>query len=389
MLRNGARHGPCVAAWHDVIPNRAHRDALEVDAESIVGATFWIEPTDVPACSLERLALDVLKFHTTNGVSGDPSDVIGAEWWVQVRRSDGTPTIPLHWDSDEEHKATAGEHIPPWRATVTYLGSRGAPTVVLPLAADAHGRAIRTARSEAYISQPVAGKHLCFDGRLLHGALHELGASSSTAPEHAFVRTSILVNLWRGRQPDACRLPPTVAATLSNLDVCSGFRDAARAVKPTEPHAGCLGLMTRDHRGGHVAGLGPDDRRQQVRVLRAGHGLLEGLHRVLPSELDLRRGPTSHEQAHIPAQPASCAHATHRGPRCNLWARLGAAQCHLRRAAGLQVDHRHSAVPCAAAHLQPIQPVDEVVAVLRLLWLRAPSPPHATAAAPSCGAQLP
>eukprot|EP00966_Prymnesium_polylepis_P035083 815252-Prymnesium_polylepis.1 len=93
--------------------------------------------------------------------------------------SDGSPTINLHWDSDELHKRASGEHLPPWVATVTYLGSSGAPTVVLPAAADAHGRAVRSGPCCAHLSHPKPGKHLAFDGRLLHGALHDLEAPSA------------------------------------------------------------------------------------------------------------------------------------------------------------------------------------------------------------------
>ena len=226
FLRNAARGGVCASAWHGVIPDATHRAALELDAHSIVGHTFWVGAADSPTCSLERFAVDVLRFHAAN-----TPGVHGAEWWVQVRRSNGTPTIPLHWDSDEEHKATSGEHVPPYLATVTYLGGAGAPTLVLPVAADAHGRALR-AGSSAFVSQPVAGKHLSFDGRLLHGALQALGPLSS----ELFVRTSILVNLWIGHTPNAHRLPAALAAKLSNIDAAR-FADAL-PVKAQERHRG-------------------------------------------------------------------------------------------------------------------------------------------------------
>ena len=65
MLRNAARHGPCVSAWHGVIPSLQHRTALMHDARQIIGQTFWMCPHDHPRCSLERLALSVLRFHTS------------------------------------------------------------------------------------------------------------------------------------------------------------------------------------------------------------------------------------------------------------------------------------------------------------------------------------
>ncbi|CAK0816579.1 unnamed protein product, partial [Prorocentrum cordatum] len=199
--------------------------------------TFWVDAGAEPSCSLERLALGVLGFHTAR-CPGEPR-ACGAEWWVQVRSSGGMPTIPLHWDSDEEHKATSGEHVPPWLGTVTYLGSRGAPTVLLPVVADAHGRAVR-AGADAFISHPLAGKHLCFDGRLMHGALHDLGETST----EEYVRTTLLVNLWVGHRPGGttARLPGTVAAAMSDLDaVCF---DRAREVRPVQRHPGSMALAS-------------------------------------------------------------------------------------------------------------------------------------------------
>ena len=183
FLRNTARVSSAVRAWHGVIESAEHRTALEKDAETLAqgdtaGDTFWIEADDAPRCTLERLALAVMRFHAGTLPPGAPP-VRGAEWWVQVRRSGSQPTIGLHWDCDELHKRASGEHLPPWMATVTYLGSCGAPTVVLPAAADAKGRAVRAGPCCAHISHPVPGKHLAFDGRMLHGALHDMEAPSA------------------------------------------------------------------------------------------------------------------------------------------------------------------------------------------------------------------
>ena len=253
MLRNSSRgNHPCVAAWHDVIASAEHRAALFNDADSIVGETFWIDDHEEPRCSLERFALDVLHFHRARAAPHHAAQLHGVEWWVQVRRSDGTPTIRLHWDSDEEHKATSGEHVPPWLGTVTYLGNHGAPTVVFPVAADAHGRATRCRDGiGAFVSTPREGKHLAFDGRLLHGALHELAA----AHEEEYVRVSLLVNLWIGHKPDAHRLPAATAATLSNLGAVARF-DSARPAEMIERPHGIAGLVAMREGAGAGGGGG-------------------------------------------------------------------------------------------------------------------------------------
>ncbi len=48
-----------------------------------------------------------------------------------------------------------------------------------------------------WCSQPVAGKHLAFDGRLLHGAPPEL----AVRPAVGGVRVTLLVNVWLGSVP--------------------------------------------------------------------------------------------------------------------------------------------------------------------------------------------
>jgi hypothetical protein len=60
----------------------------------------------------------------------------------------------------------------------------------------------------------VAGRHLAFDGRLLHGALHAL-AFPTLEPYH---RVSVLINIWHRHKPlNVSRLPADFATSLSNL----------------------------------------------------------------------------------------------------------------------------------------------------------------------------
>jgi len=234
-LRSAARVGAPVRSWLGAIPSADDRAALTADAIALVdregGQSYWIDAALPPRCSLERYALAVLAFHQAAGREGPSStpgascgcaagggadgcpacgrrrSCVGAEWWVQVRRSDGRrPNIGLHWDSDEERKKANGEHVPPWLATVSYLGDVGAPTLVLPIAADAHGAALPPLRfggggamekgigltrappdshlsgRGAFLSFPVAGKHLAFDGRLLHGAPADLALAALGEP---------------------------------------------------------------------------------------------------------------------------------------------------------------------------------------------------------------
>lgn len=116
FLRTSPRPGPPVRAWHGVIPRPADRAALQADAIALLkpqaggpvgeDRTFWIdyfqghstrmhEEVRRTRCSLERLALDVLEFHTRadGSVEGGPAAadgdaphrVRGVEWRAMWR----------------------------------------------------------------------------------------------------------------------------------------------------------------------------------------------------------------------------------------------------------------------------------------------------------------
>jgi hypothetical protein len=121
---------------------------------------------------------------------------IGAEWWVQVKTvnssaqqdnlghgqgiSSLTSSIDLHYDKDETLAEIFGLGSFPTISTVTYLTSSNStastantssppqnPTIILPHCYhDAEDRYI----SQCILSYPYPGKHIAFDGRLLHGA---------------------------------------------------------------------------------------------------------------------------------------------------------------------------------------------------------------------------
>lgn len=110
---------------------------------------------------------------------------------VQVRHScqgDGASIVP-HFDCDEQLQHAGGLHVPPWLSTVTYLSPNGAPTLLLPVVADARGRARLPAdgMDAALLSFPLRGKHLAFDGRLLHGCPRQLARCSPGSEDYTRV----------------------------------------------------------------------------------------------------------------------------------------------------------------------------------------------------------
>ena len=198
--------------------------------------------------------MEVLRFHAA--ATPVPPRPITGRWWVQVRRSDDArPGIGLRGTRTRrmprERRACAAvdrhRHLR-WRPW--------APAVVLPVAADVHGRGLTAERCDgAFVSHPVDGKHLAFDGRLLHGALHDLAAPPPHHPARRRADTPCAARQRVGRPHarQAARVPESLAAHLSNR--------RATAFAPLADEAVAAAVLTA---GGDGAGR----RRQGARVRR-------------------------------------------------------------------------------------------------------------------------
>ena len=162
------------------------------------GTTYFWPCRMPPRCALEALVQSIFECHTRDL---DPAVYVpeesGAEWWTLVLDEDEdekkqSPNnnddddddtssvegdeVGLHFDADyglEDQVPNLMLH--PRLATVTYLTDYGSPTVIWdqksPPMSDVnkttlHGSVVR----RGWLSHPVTGKHLAFDGRLLHGA---------------------------------------------------------------------------------------------------------------------------------------------------------------------------------------------------------------------------
>jgi hypothetical protein len=171
------------------------------------GSTYFQRSDLKPRCRLEELALSIFGFHTKN--ARFEAALSGAEWWTQV--VDSEDDIGFHWDRDYGHEGSTGENLYPHLATVTYLTSRGGPTVILnniglQNSDDNHSGPA----NEAVISKPVVGKHIKFDGRLLHAApsnlISKVLSDGIELPKGVITsekskRVTFLVNIWLNHIP--------------------------------------------------------------------------------------------------------------------------------------------------------------------------------------------
>ena len=205
--------------------------------------------------NLEQLAYSIFQRHID---AYDLRDKLGsnggAEWWVQVKKteqghdnnSSKKEAIDLHYDKDEELAEAFELASFPTLSTVTYLSAnilengRGetvcaSPTLVFPHTYEMPGEGPIGTESEEMeegvkpTSNPVSpspqvvmsharvGKHLVFDGRLLHGAPSNkllrqdpdmIGEDENFSSVHNGIRVTFLVNIWLTRRPSKVTILP-------------------------------------------------------------------------------------------------------------------------------------------------------------------------------------
>jgi hypothetical protein len=194
--------------------------------------------SDSPRCALESLAKGVFEHHVRRAEFDRARS--GVEWWVQVRRAgQRAEDIGMHWDKDEDLVDAQGMNVHPQVSTVTYLSDYGAPTLIVdkapqeaPPSTPSRRRRPQLAHNaeqpaevragaqveydatrlsygpvrHAWLSLPTPGKHIAFDGRLLHGApsalatrLGRRGGGGGTAG--AATRVTFLANVWLNHRP--------------------------------------------------------------------------------------------------------------------------------------------------------------------------------------------
>lgn len=215
----------CTTDVYQIQSFPAERIAFE--AEQLVQhskETFWIDADAPRLCALEQVAVRIMRQHVE---TYNLENVVGCEWWVQVKdvvrnadehlldaTGDSEHAVDLHYDKDEVLAESFQIGRFPALSTVTYAQGNAAapPTIVLSRQYDdPENQVIET----MFVSRPVVGKHLVFDGRLLHGApAHYALRGSCDDAETSSRRTTFLVNLWTHHKPVGVK---TLDATIQNL----------------------------------------------------------------------------------------------------------------------------------------------------------------------------
>lgn len=153
------------------------------------GATFWVGKDDTTLSLLEQFARSIGEYHQQYTLDRQKKPSLkGVEWWVQCR--DAPESILCHYDKDEALWERHRVMRHPTLSTATYLAAGFSAPLVL------------FSDSFAAVCTPTDGKHVAFDGTLLHGAPAELAPLFSH--QHTIAdgkRISFLVNLWHDHRP--------------------------------------------------------------------------------------------------------------------------------------------------------------------------------------------
>lgn len=206
------------------------RDCDAVDARTNA-CTFWLPASKAPRTALEALAAAIFKHHTATCGDFD-KDASGMEWWAQHK-----PSGNLHWDQDVQRSASTDIHVYPHISTVTYLTHGGSPTVVFeglegPGSSNTDPRRDQQGKlaTSVCVCHPTVGKHMCFDGRFLHGAVATLAGVQDED------RTTFLVNIWLNHQPLGIEeLPDDIARTLCPAPVSPALEPRCELDVVAEP----------------------------------------------------------------------------------------------------------------------------------------------------------
>ena len=223
---------PQFACWDSLL--RCHDlAALRVDCElaswPLAASSFWLPCDAAPQNALESLAAAIFRLHTRAREFDRAAS--GAEWWANVSRSeamaraDGYGKVYMHFDKDERAYSECGLFVHPLASTVTYLTSEGAPTLVVDARLSPEGKYVE-AVGDAHIVPPRVGRHVRFDGRLLHGAPLGLEARGDEAPYVRGRSSSTFGSaIGRGAAPAT---PPHSAVAISRTPVAHARRRRRR-----------------------------------------------------------------------------------------------------------------------------------------------------------------
>jgi hypothetical protein len=270
--------------------------AKEGQAAYSAGCTYFAPAVMKPRCGLEALALQIFEAHTKDLPKGSfAPEQSGAEWWTLVLDADPPKEESENGDDDddeskEEDHDEVGMHfdadygledqapglmLHPRVATITYLSNVGAPTLILDKRSPPPNDVMELGGeiTRGWLSGPRIGKHVAFDGRLLHGApatffpgvaLGDVvveappakkqksndGVASIPRPEKPPQRITFMVNVWLNHCPmDAELLDDDIVEKLKTPSDNKSNLSLAKTTQDSPLDQKSVGVYTEDPAG--------------------------------------------------------------------------------------------------------------------------------------------
>ena len=188
----------------------------------------WLGASDKPRCTLEAAALEVFTYHIARfQLQAELGPSSGVEWWVRKCANDrawwggyeersrarSKPGVNmdqgqgLGYNTDEGLYNAFATAISPALGTITHLSERpGLPASAVFL------KSVHTPDADpikqCLVAQPRLGKHVCFNGALLHGTSELLACSQKVGPAPSLDVDPLLglsytlhVNVWVHHRP--------------------------------------------------------------------------------------------------------------------------------------------------------------------------------------------
>ena len=222
--------------------------------------TFWISAHAQARCPLEALALDIYQYHMGRfGLASKAHS--GAEWWVQVKEfvscneneelplKASAPGVDLHYDKDEVVAEAFEIGLYPDISTVTYLTDvpGSAPTALFLKTAEED---VDAPIWKSAVVHPRLGKHISFNGKLLHGAPGMLSSVAQMACDRQMhFRVTFLVNVWRHHKPVGVSiLPAEILSSINNsltAAALTNLTDMSLHLKPDDSSVNAITIHSQ------------------------------------------------------------------------------------------------------------------------------------------------
>ena len=176
-LKEGVHYDPdrSGAEWWTLVLEVSDKEGADKEGAVAASPKNPISPPPVAAAAAAAAAVAAATSTTAGGKSAAAKKGKGNDESDDEDDDDEDDEVGMHFDADYGLEAQLPNYmLHPRVATITYLSDIGVPTLILdkvsPPPSDVSKSSLAGDISTGWLSHPDFGKHIAFDGRMLHGA---------------------------------------------------------------------------------------------------------------------------------------------------------------------------------------------------------------------------